>query len=604
MDSHSPAASSRRMSDTLRATAKLIWQQADGFARRQLALACLLLVAGSILSAIRPVIYKLVIDSFLTPLSSPTTAALIAAFVLVHYGAILAGGTRPLFHVQGVQRISRRISNRFFTHLMRLPLPFHLEQKSGAITETVSQGLQGCQIVLQHLVFTFLPLLIEVAAIVGVLVNLNESPYLAILAIASLAYGFTFWRAARRIVEPSRQLSRTHLEVQAALTDSLINCETVKYFHAETTVQSGYDLKLAARETAYRGLLRLKAVQSSVLESIYAVATCAAVGLAGYEVLHGAMTIGGFVLINAYLSRLVQPLESIGLAARDISQALAYVEQMLDVLDAAPEPDRTEQRMLETRTGGVVRFEKVTFSYGPDRNVLRDVSFEVPAGRTLGIVGASGSGKTSIIRLLFRLYEPDAGHIHLDGVRITELPLASLRSAIAIVPQDTVLFNDTIASNIAFGRADATRAEIEEAARLAHLHTFIAALPDGYNTRVGERGLKLSGGEKQRVAIARAILRKPRIFVFDEATSSLDSRTEAGILRSLFEVGRARSTIVIAHRLSSVMHAEEIIVLDHGSVIERGVHSSLMNRDGTYAALWQAQNAEAGSSYAMTSVLM
>jgi len=284
------------------------------------------------------------------------------------------------------------------------------------------------------------------------------------------------------------------------------------------------------------------------------------------------------------------------MAARDVSQALAFLEKMLDMFREKPEGDSGRERTSAAQSAGSIAFEHVTFSYKPDRTTLTDVSFNVPAGRTLGIVGSSGSGKTSIIRLLFRLYEPDSGQITLDGVPLPQMPLVDLRSSIAVVPQDTVLFNDTIAHNIAFGKVGATQDEIEAAARLAHLDRFIASMPDGYNTRVGERGLKLSGGEKQRVAIARAALKRPLIYVFDEATSSLDSRTEREILQNLIDVAKTSTTIVIAHRLSTVAHAHEIVVLDHGAIIERGTHDELVGRGGAYAALWQAQNAERKSA--------
>jgi ATP-binding cassette subfamily B protein len=281
-----------------------------------------------------------------------------------------------------------------------------------------------------------------------------------------------------------------------------------------------------------------------------------------------------------------------GLAARDVSQALAFLEKMLDIFKEKPETDPPALGDDAPRRAGSIAFEDVTFSYKPDRVTLSNVSFNVPAGRTLGIVGSSGSGKTSIIRLLFRLYEIDSGRIVLDGISTTHMPLGDLRSSIAVVPQDTVLFNDTIANNIAFGKLGATQTEIEEAAKLAHLDKLISNLPEGYNTRVGERGLKLSGGEKQRVAIARAALKRPLIYVFDEATSSLDSRTEREILQNLIDVAKTSTTVVIAHRLSTVAHADEIIVLDRGAIIERGTHAELLAVGGTYTALWRAQNAD------------
>jgi ABC-type transport system involved in Fe-S cluster assembly fused permease/ATPase subunit len=585
----------RTIGEALRTTASLIWHDSDSYARRQLAFSFLLLVFGSVLSAAYPVVYKMTIDVFsgqATASALLTPAVLVAALVLTNYVLGLSMGLRQLVHGTGVQRLSRRINDHLFGHIVHLPLRFHLDRKTGAIGQTISQGLSGCQILLQHAVFTFLPVLVEFIAIIAVLVHFQHSAYLWILGTAAIAYGYAFWRAAEQIAEPSRKVADAQSEAHATLTDSLLNYETVKYFHAEPTVCSRYDEKLAQRESAWKRVLRLKAWQSAGLNTIFAASMGASLGYAGYEVLHGTMTIGDFVLINTYVARLVQPLEAMGLAARDASQALAYLEKMLDMFREQPETDRGEVRLGGGRPGSIA-FQDVTFSYKPDRTTLKGVSFEVPAGRTLGIVGASGSGKTSIIRLLFRLYEPDSGQICLDGVPIGHLPLAELRSAIAIVPQDTVLFNETLASNIAFGKIGATQDEIDAAVKLAHLDRFIAQLPEGLDTKVGERGLKLSGGEKQRVAIARAALKRPLIFVFDEATSSLDSRTEREILQNLVDVAKTSTTIVIAHRLSTVAHADEIVVLDRGVIVERGTHRQLLASDGAYAGLWRAQNGDA-----------
>ena len=589
----------RTITQALTATFKLIWREADTFTRRQLAYSFVLLLTASLLSALYPVIYKLTIDAF-SGHADPTTliapGMLVAGLVLCNYTLGLTMGLRQLVHGLGVQRLNRRISNELFSHIVRLPLQFHLDRKTGAIGETISQGLNGCQIILQHAVFTFLPVIIEFIAIIAVLIHFKHSAYLGILGVAAVLYGYTFARAARQISEPSRNVSDAHVEAYATLTDSLLNCETVKYFHAEPSVCSRYDARLADQEKAWKRVLRLKTGQSAALNSIFAASMATSLGYAGYEILHGTMTIGDFVLINTYVSRLIQPLESMGLAARDVSQALAYLEKMLDIFREKPEADPPALGSDMPRRVGSIAFENVTFSYKPERTTLTNVSFNVPAGRTLGIVGSSGSGKTSIIRLLFKLYEPDSGQIIVDGIPTTRMPLVDLRSSIAVVPQDTVLFNDTIANNIAFGKLGATQAEIEEAARLAHLDKFISNLPEGYRTPVGERGLKLSGGEKQRVAIARAALKRPLIYVFDEATSSLDSRTEREILQNLIAVAKTSTTVVIAHRLSTVAHADEIVVLDRGVIVERGTHDELVTAGGAYAALWQAQNAERWSA--------
>ena len=586
----------------LRATAEIIWAESDSFTKRQLVASFALLVVGSVLGALAPVIYKLLIDSFsgVAPVAEQLTPpVLLVASILCGYVIAISGVTRGLVHGLGTTRLNRRISNRLFGHIVRLPLRFHLDRKTGAIGETLGQGLSGCQIVLQHAVFTFLPVIVEFLAIIVVLIHFQRTPYLFLIGISAIAYGFTFWRVAERIVEPSQRVSEAHVNSHATMTDSLLNYETIKYFAGEPAICRRYDDTQIEKEGAWRGLLMLKASTGVLLETIYFVSIGVSLGFAGYEVLRGTMTIGDYVLINTYVSRLYQPLEAMGAAARDVSQGLAFLQKMLDMFREkaeggplpaggaeaarlAPEPSSVEAR-------GELAFENVSFSYKPDRAILTDVSFTVPAGRTLAIVGASGSGKSSLIRLLFRLYEPTSGRILLDGVPTSELPLAQMREAIAVVPQDTVLFNDTIGHNIGFGQQGATQEQIEHAAKLAHLHDFIASLPEGYSTPVGERGLKLSGGEKQRVAIARAALKNPAIFVFDEATSSLDSRSEREILNNLIEVSKSCTTLVIAHRLSTVVHADEILVLDHGTIVERGAHAVLLEAGGSYAALWRAQ---------------
>lgn len=333
-----------------------------------------------------------------------------------------------------------------------------------------------------------------------------------------------------------------------------------------------------------------------MLTTIFAASMVSSLGYAGYEVIHGTMTVGDFVLINTYVSRLVQPLEAVGLVAHAVSQALAYLEKMPDTFKEKPEADSPASIDEAPRRAGSIAFENVMFSYKTGRTTLSNVSFHVRAGRSLGIVGSSGSGKASIIRLMFRLYEIDSGQITLDGVPTTRMPLTDLRSSIAVVPQDTVLFNDTIRNNIAFGKPEATQAEIEDAAKLAQLDKFVSSLPDGYDTRVGERRLKLSGGEKQRVAIALAALRRPLTYVFDKATSSLDSPTEREILQNLIDVVKISTTVVSAHRLSTVAQADEIIVLDRGTILERGTHPGLVIRGGAYAALWRTQNGERNST--------
>jgi ABC-type transport system involved in Fe-S cluster assembly fused permease/ATPase subunit len=627
---HSSAAKGLPALEALRYTLHLLWGESDAYARRRFVLSFIFMVCVSGLGALTPVAYKLLIDGLtqagsVSALLTPTV--LVLGYVACQYLARVLGELRGLAHGQGVQRLDRRLSNRMFGHIIRLPLSYHLERKTGAIGETLGQGLSGCQTLLQHLVFTFLPIVVEFGAMTLVLVHFGHSGYLAILGAAAVAYLFAFTHATRSIVQPSEAMSDAHIEVNATLTDSLLNYETVKYFGGEGAVSGSFDGATRKQETAVRRLLRLRVVNGLVVATIFTASLGSSLVLAGAEVLSGAMTLGDFVLINTYVARLVQPLEVIGFAIRDVSQGLAFLRRMLEMFREKAELDgeagdvrggdeqgwRGEDggaagvatvvgdggqgRGLDESPGSVageLRFENVSLAYRPDRAVLRDVSFSVPAGKTVAIVGASGSGKSSLIRLLFRMYEPDKGRITLDGVPISQWPLPVLRKAIAVVPQDTVLFNDSLARNIAFGRIGATAEEIASAARVAHLDQLIASLPEGYDTPVGERGLKLSGGEKQRVAIARAALKRPRIFVFDEATSSLDSRTEREILENLVEVARGSTTIVIAHRLSTIVHADQIVVLQGGTVVERGTHAELLAGEGAYAVLWKAQ--QGGSS--------
>jgi ATP-binding cassette subfamily B protein len=442
----------------------------------------------------------------------------------------------------------------------------------------------------QHLIYTILPSLVEFATIVAVLFAFGHPVYLLIYAAAAVSYAFAFAHGAAAVTEPARVASAAHVEAQAVLTDSLLNYETVKYFDAESAVYDKYDSALATTETAWGRFFARRTSNSLIVGLIFAVSIAAALGLAGYEVMRGSMTIGEFVLINSYMLRITVPLEMLGYAVRDVSQGLAFLQKLLELFREKPELDAAPAIAGSASACGELVFDQVSFSYRSDRAVLKDVSFSVPAGRTVAIVGTSGSGKSSIIRLLFRLCEPDKGQIRLDGVSISDMPLSRLRRSISVVPQDMVLFNDTIGNNIAFGRWGSTREHVERAAYLANLHGFIATLPDGYETMVGERGLKLSGGERQRIAIARAAVKQPRIFVFDEATSSLDTRTEREILRNLMEVSQGCTTLVIAHRLSTIVHADEIIVLESGTIVERGTHSLLLQTNGAYAALWRVQH--------------
>lgn len=576
----------------LREAIRLFWAEADASVRTRIALALALVVAAGMMAALAPIALKLVVDSFSGDSSSTTyltPALLIAGYVLSQYLARAATELRVLVQGGADRRIQRSLSRRLFGHIMRLPLRFHLDRKSGAIGQTLTMGLAGYQQVLQQLLYTVIPVVVEITTIFAVLVHLDHPAYLVILGTAAVLYFIAYTVGAAHIAGPSRAVSSASIDAHAVLTDTLLNYETVKYFNAESAVTGRYDCALLDTESHWGRFYRVLALNGLAVATIFGVSLGAALAFAAREVARGTMTVGDFVLVNAYVLQIVRPLEMLGVAARSLSQGVAYLHRMLELFREKTEPAPALDHLSHDDAGGELIFDHVTFSYRPERRVLEDVSFIVPAGRTVAIVGVSGSGKSSLIRLLFRLYEPDAGRVLLDGRPISEISLESLRHAIAVVPQDTVLFNDTIGHNIGFGKQGCTREEIEHAASLAHLHEFISSLPDKYDTVVGERGLKLSGGEKQRVAIARAALKRPRIYVFDEATSSLDSRTEGEILRNLIDLSRLSTTLIIAHRLSTVVHADEIVVLDRGVIAERGTHAELLQRRGPYAVLWRAQ---------------
>lgn len=581
---------------TLREALRLVWSAADPYAKRKLFLALALVAAGALFAALTPLALKLVIDG-LSGANAPTTylapLPLLLVYVAGQYLWRCSTELRVMLHGHADQRLRRRIGRRLFDHLIRMPLRFHLERKAGAMGETAEQGLRGYQMLLQHAVYTILPVAIELGVVTVVLLQVRQPFYLLVLGLSAIAYVMAFHRWATAIHEPSERVSTTHIDAHALLTDSLINAETVKYFDAEPVVSQRYDSALSQTEVAWRRFFSSYAANGVIVATIFALSLGVSLLFAFRDVTRGAMSVGDFVLINAYVVRLVQPLEMLGFAVRDVAQGLAFLSSMLALLRQKTETDLCATGHQLQTSRGELAFECVTFGYRQERVVLKDVSFKVSAGQTVAVVGVSGSGKSSLIRLLFRLYEPDSGRIILDGAPTAEMPLSDVRRAIAVVPQDTVLFHDTISKNIGFGRFGASRAEIEEAARIANLHDFIMGLPERYETVVGERGLKLSGGERQRVAIARAALKRPRIAVFDEATSSLDSRTEKEILRNLAALSCRCTTLVIAHRLSTVVHADQILVLSEGMIVERGTHQQLLALRGHYAALWHSQQSGA-----------
>jgi len=483
----------------------------------------------------------------------------------------------------------RKLALQAFEHMHRLSLRFHLERKTGGLTRVLERGREGIEELSRLVVLTLVPTILEFVLVLGLLAwefNWVYSAVVFAMVVVYLAYTYkaTEWRISIR-----KQMNESDTDANTKAVDSLLNYETVKYFGAETREAARYDRSMERYEKASTQTYTSLAVLNAGQAVIFSIGMTVVMILAARDIMAGHVSIGSFVLVNAMLVQLYIPLNFMGMLYREIKQALIDIDDMFRIIEQNPEiQDRPGAKPLEVKQG-VVRFEDVHFSYIPERPILKGVSFEVPAGHTVAIVGPSGAGKSTISRMLFRFYEPTSGRILIDGQDIAEVQQASLRKVIGMVPQDTVLFNDTIGYNIQYGRWDATPEEVREAARLAQIDRFIGTLPEGYDTPVGERGLKLSGGEKQRVAIARTILKGPPILVLDEATSALDTFTEKEIQDALDRVSRGRTTLVIAHRLSTVIGADEILVLDHGRVVERGNHATLLAQGGVYASMWNRQ---------------
>jgi ATP-binding cassette subfamily B protein len=550
----------------------------------------LFLVAAKLLNVYVPVIFKHAVDI----LSPAQLAVAVPVGLVLAYGAarVLAqsfGELRDILFAKVGQRAIRTIGLEVFRHLHGLALRFHLDRQTGGLNQAIERGTRGIEFLLNALLFSILPTLLEISLVCAMLWTLYDLRFpLVTLGTIVVYVAFTFWVTNWRI-KFLRSANESGQEANTQAIDSLINYETVKYFGNEEHEARRYDQTLRRYE---RAAVQVKGSVSILNLGQGAVIACGAtvmMVMAAYGVVDGRLRVGDFVLVNTYLIQLYLQLNALGFIYREIKRSLIDMEEMFSLLKENKEiADMPGAPALVIDEGGVT-FENVCFGYGPDREILRGVSFFVPPGRSLAIVGPSGAGKSTLSRLLFRFYDVSSGRVLIDGQDIRTVTQASLRAAIGIVPQDTVLFNDTIYYNIAYGRPGASREDVEEAARLARIHDFVVSLPDGYATRVGERGLKLSGGEKQRVAIARTILKAPPILLFDEATSALDTQTEREIQISLREVAENRTTIMIAHRLSTVVDADEILVLDKGRIVERGRHAVLLAEDGIYAGMWRRQ---------------
>ncbi|HET6377067.1 MAG TPA: ABC transporter ATP-binding protein/permease [Methylocella sp.] len=555
----------------------------------------LLLVAKLITIAV-PYSFKWATDALTSPSQMPLPDVLAGPLALtLLYGTLrilmaLFTQARDAVFADVAMHAVRRLANDVFAHLHLLSLRFHLERKTGGLTRILERGRNSIETIVRTTMLTAIPTAVEFALIFAVFLFQFDWRYAAVVTVMLAAYmGFTTaatnWRIAIR-----RAMNESDTDANTKAIDSLLNFETVKYFNAEEREKERYDKSIARYERmsvkTYTSLAFLNAGQAV----IFTLGLTAAMAMSVKGIQSGVNTVGDFVLINAMMIQLYQPLNFMGVVYREIKQSLTDIEMMFSILGQKPEvEDRPGAKPLTVREGRL-SFEHVSFGYDALRPILTDVSFDVPAGKTVAIVGPSGAGKSTISRLLFRFYEPSGGRILIDGQDIADVTQDSLRAAIGMVPQDTVLFNDTIAYNIRYGRSDASDAEVREAARLARIDHFIEQVPGGYSAQVGERGLKLSGGEKQRVAIARTILKAPPILVLDEATSALDSFTEREIQDALDLVAKGRTALVIAHRLSTIVNADEILVLDKGRIAERGTHAGLLDKGGLYAALWKRQN--------------
>ena len=572
-----------------------LWPRGRTDLKTRVVAALALLVCAKIATVTVPLVLREAVDALTVAdganLILVLPLGLLLAYGLVRVAALAFGELRDSLFARVAQNAVRRVALATFRHMHALSLRFHLERQTGGLSRAIDRGTKGIEFLLFFTAFSVIPTLIEIVLACGILWVLFDWRFAVIpLVTITLFVIFTFkvteWR-----IEIRKRMNDADNDANTKAIDSLLNFETVKYFGNEDHESRRYDVALAGYEEASirsRTSLSLLNVGQSI---IIAIAITLLMILAAQGVVAGSMTVGDFVMVNAYLLQLAMPLNFLGTVYREIKQSLIDLETMFKLLKSDAEvTDRPGAPTLALK-GGEVVFDRVSFGYDPRRPILKDVSFTVRAGDTVAIVGPSGAGKSTISRILFRFYDVLEGSVRIDGQDLRAVTQDSLRAAIGIVPQDTVLFNDTVGYNIAYGRPDASEGEMVEAARLAQIHDFVEGLPDGYATTVGERGLKLSGGEKQRVAIARTILKGPQILLFDEATSALDTKTEREIQASLKEVSRDRTTLVIAHRLSTVVEADEILVLEQGRIVERGRHDALLAQQGVYAQMWARQQA-------------
>ncbi len=597
-DIHSPASERESGLGIIRKLAPFLWPSDRQWVRRRVVLAMLALLLSKVVAVGTPFLYKAAVDVLAGEDVDPVWALGIGAVgITVAYGMarLLTIGFQQLrdvlFAAVG-QRALRQIALEAFNHVHALSLRYHITRKTGGLSRIIERGVKGVEFLLRFLLFSIAPLVVELAMIAAVLAVVFDVWYLVAVVVTIFVYVWFTFRVTEWRVKIRREMNEQDTDANQKAVDSLLNFETVKYFGAEEREANRYDGAMeryvfAALKTSY-SLAFLNFGQAFLISGgLVAVMILAAVGVAD-----GSLTVGDFVMVNAYMIQITMPLNFLGTVYREIRQSLVDMGEMFELLAQPSEvQDRPGAPDLAVN-GGQITFQDVRFGYQDNHPILKGVTLEVPAGRTVAIVGPSGSGKSTIGRLLFRFYDTSDGALLIDGQDIRDVTQKSLHAAIGVVPQDTVLFNDTVYYNIAYGRPEASRAEIVEAARAAKIHDFISGLPDGYDTTVGERGLKLSGGEKQRVGIARTILKNPSILLLDEATSALDTETESEIQHELQAMGEGRTVITIAHRLSTIAHADRIVVLEDGRIVEDGDHDALLARNGRYASLWHRQAAE------------
>ena len=575
--------------ELLRLVGPHLWPRNSLELRIRVVIAAALLVAAKLVNILVPFFLKDVVDQVSSPSLALVPLAALIAYGAARLGAAVFGELQDAVFAKVGERAGRRIALKVYEHLFQLSLAYHLQRRTGELSRAIERGVKSMSFLLTTALFSMAPVLVEFLLVIAILLARYPLSFAAITFATVAAYALftivtTNWRTRYR-----REMNDRDNEFAGAAVDGLINYEVVKAFANEAYEARRLDRALAAYEQAAIKSQTTLSFLNAGQAAIIAVGVTAVMIVAATHVVAGTLSVGDIVLVNAFILQLYQPLNFLGVFYRELRQSLTDLENIHGLFALAPEiADAPDAKPLAIG-GGTVRFSDVRFDYDPRRPILRGVSFAIPAGHKVAVVGPSGSGKSTLVRLLFRFYEVAGGSVAVDGQDVRSVTQASLRRAIGVVPQDTVLFNDTVAANIAYGRPGASQAEIEAAARLAQIHDFVTSLPEGYATMVGERGLKLSGGEKQRVAIARVMLKNPPVLVLDEATSALDSRTEQALQGALERAAAGRTTLVIAHRLSTVIDADEIVVLEQGRVVERGTHLALLARNGLYADMWRRQ---------------